>query len=137
MRTIGIGLIGLGTVGSAVAERLMSQWELLTDRAGVTPVLRRVAVRDAAKPREVDLRAVPITDDPFAVVDDPQVSVVVEVMGGTDVAATLVRRALTAGKTVVTANKALVAMSGPQLWGLAAETSAGLWFEAAVGGGLP
>src|SRR5438132_4773801 len=58
-------------------------------------------------------------------------------MGGTDVAATLVRRALTAGKTVVTANKALVAMGGPQLWGLAAETSAGLWFEAAVGGGLP
>jgi homoserine dehydrogenase len=136
-KTIGVGMIGLGIVGSAVAERLMSQWELLTDRAGVTPVLRRVAVRDAAKSREVDLRAVPISDDPFAVVDDPQVSVVVEVMGGTDVAATLVQRALIAGKTVVTANKALMAMSGPQLWALAAENNAGLWFEAAVGGGLP
>jgi len=136
-KTVGVGLIGLGTVGSAVAERLMSQWELLGERAGITPVLRRVAVRDPAKPRDVELRAIPITDDPFAVVDDPQVAVVVEVMGGTDVAATLVQRALTAGKTVVTANKALVATSGPELWALAAENNAGLWFEAAVGGGLP
>lgn len=130
-------MIGLGTVGSAVAERLMSQWEMLGERAGVTPVLRHVAVRNPSKQRDIDLRAIPITDDPFAVVNDPQVAVVVEVMGGTDVASTLVQRALTAGKTVVTANKALVASSGPQLWDMAAKNKAGLWFEAAVGGGLP
>jgi homoserine dehydrogenase len=135
--TLGVGLLGLGTVGSAVAARLMSEWELLAQRAGATPVLRRVAVRDATRKRDIDLRAVPITDDPASVVDDPTVSVVVEVMGGVDPATTLIQRALERGKSVVTANKAVIAESGPQLAELAAAHGAGIWFEASVGAGLP
>ncbi len=135
--TVGVGLIGLGTVGSAVAARLMSDWELLADRAGRMPVLRRVAVRDVRKPRDVDLRSVPLVDDPATVVDDPAVAVVVEVMGGTGVAAVLAERALSQGKVVVTANKALIAGSGPQLAEVAAAHGTGIWFEAAVGAGLP
>jgi homoserine dehydrogenase len=134
---VGVGLVGLGTVGSVVAARLISSWELLTERAGATPVLRRVAVRDPARKRDVDLRAVPLDDDPLAVVDDPRVSIVVEVMGGIDTAGTVVERALQAGKTVVTANKALIATAGPRLWALAESHRAGLWFEAAAGAGLP
>ena len=134
---MGVGLIGLGTVGSVVAARLIGSWELLTTRAGATPVLRRVAVRDPGKPRDVDLRSVPLGDDPLAVVDDPSVSIVVEVMGGMDAAAAAVERALQAGKTVVTANKALIATAGPRLWTLAESRGAGLWFEAAAGAGLP
>jgi homoserine dehydrogenase len=130
-------LIGLGTVGSAVAERLIGSWELLTDRAGATPVLRGVAVRDPGRKRDVDLRAVPIGDDPEAMIDDPRVALVVEVMGGTGTAAALVERALEQGKTVVTANKALMATAGPRLWSLAAAHGAGLWFEGAAAAGLP
>src|ERR1700716_2681679 len=119
--TLGVGLLGLGPVGSAVAARLMSEWQLLAERAGATPVLRRVAVRDALRTRDVDLRAVPITDDPISVVDDPSVGVVVEVMCGVDPATALIERALERGKSVVTANKAVIAESGPRLADLAAE----------------
>ena len=134
---VGVGMIGLGTVGSAVARRLIAEWELLGERAGATPVLRRVAVRDTAKTRDVDLKNVELTDDPVAVVDDPAVGIVVEVMGGLDSARELVERALAAGKTVVTANKLLVAARGRDLWASAAAHHAGFWFEAAVGAGLP
>src|SRR5579864_5848106 len=134
---VGIGMLGLGTVGSAVASRLISEWELLGARAGVTPVLRRVAVRDLSRARDVDLRNVGLTADPQAVVDDPAVDILVEVMGGLQPATSLISRALERGKTVVTANKAVIAESGPALAQLADEHGAGLWFEAAVGGGLP
>src|SRR5438132_9780284 len=130
-------MIGLGTVGSAVAERLISAWELLTERAGATPVLRRVAVRDAMRTRDIDLRNVSLDGDGHALVDDPGVSIVVEVMGGVDEAAAFVEHALERGKSVVTANKALMATHGPRLWDLAASRGAGLWFEASVGAGLP
>ncbi|MBV9099633.1 MAG: homoserine dehydrogenase [Candidatus Dormibacteraeota bacterium] len=135
--SLGIGMLGLGTVGSAVAARLIGEWEMLGARAGVTPVLRRVAVRDLTRTRDVDLRNVELTSDAQALVDDPAVDIVVEVMGGVEPARSLISRALQRGKTVVTANKAVIAESGPALAGLAASHGAGLWFEAAVGGGLP
>jgi homoserine dehydrogenase len=134
---IGVGLIGLGTVGSAVAKRLVEQWELLGERAGAIPVLRRVAVREPGRQRDVDLKNVQLDGDAIALVDDPSVEIVVEVMGGTELATSLIERALSQGKTVVTANKAVIAPSGPRLWALAHEHGAGLWFEAAAGGGLP
>ena len=136
--TIGVGMLGLGTVGTEVARRLITEWHLLTARTGgTTPVLRAVAVRDTSKERDVDLKNVRLTDDATGVVDDPDVAIVVEVMGGTDPATALVDRALAAGKTVVTANKAVIAAEGQRLWQAAAAHGAGLWFEAAVGAGLP
>src|SRR5580693_5346026 len=121
MAAVGIGLIGLGTVGSAVARRLVDEWELLGRRAGATPVLRRVAVRDATRPRDVALPAVRLDGDAEALVDDDTVAIVVEVMGGIDRASALMERALRAGKPVVTANKAALAAHGLELAALAAE----------------
>jgi homoserine dehydrogenase len=137
MESVGVGLLGLGTVGSAVAARLIEEWELLGERAGATPVLRCAAVRDTSKARDVDLKNVRLVADARAVVDDPAVSIVIEAMGGTDPATALIETALRAGKSVVTANKAVIAASGPHLASVAAANSAGLYFEAAVGAGLP
>ena len=137
-QTVGVGMLGLGTVGTEVARRLITQWHLLTARTGgTTPVLRAVAVRDTSKERDLDLKNVRLADNAASVVDDPDVAIVVEVMGGTDPATALMDRALAAGKTVITANKAVVAAEGQRLWLAAAEHGAGLWFEAAVGAGLP
>lgn len=134
---MGVGLIGLGTVGSAVARRLVEEWELLTERAGVTPVLRRVAVRDATRRRSVDLRNARLDEDPQGLVDDPDVEVVVEVMGGVPLATDLMLRALRAGKPVVTANKLALAINGGRLASAAREAGRSLRWEAAAGGGLP
>lgn len=132
-----MGLLGLGTVGGAVARRLIDQWELLGERAGATPVLRCVAVRDVSRSRDLDLKNVRLLGDAAAVVEDPGVAIVIEVIGGTSPATELIESALRAGKTVVTANKAVIAASGPRLAEVAAAHRAGLYFEAAVGAGLP
>jgi homoserine dehydrogenase len=137
MDSVGIGLLGLGTVGTAVARRLIDEWELLGERAGATPVLRSVAVRDLSRTRDVDLKNAGLSNDAGAVVADPAVAIVVEAIGGTDPATALIESALRAGKTVVTANKAVMAASGPRLQALAAEQGAHLYFEASVGAGLP
>ena len=134
---IGIGLVGLGTVGSAVARRLVDEWELLGRRAGATPVLRRVAVREPTRARDLALPRVQLDGDADALVDDEAVDVVVEVMGGIDRASALIERALRAGKPVVTANKAALAAHGLELAALARENGASLRYEAAVGAGLP
>jgi len=137
MESVGVGLLGLGTVGTAVARRLIDQWELLGERAGATPVLRCVAVRDGSRSRSIDLKNVTLLTDAQAVVADPAVAIVVEVMGGTDPATALIESALRAGKTVVTANKAVIAADGPRLTALAGEHGAHLHYEASVGAGLP
>jgi homoserine dehydrogenase len=105
--TIGIGLLGLGTVGAGVAG-------ILTTPQGRHPLvseleLRRVAVRDLSRPRPLDLPEAILSTDPEAVVDDPAVDIVVEVMGGLEPARSLILRAIEAGKPVVTANKAVIA----------------------------
>ncbi len=122
----GVGLLGCGIVGAAVARRL------LLAHPGL---LRAVAVRDPHKTRAVDWAA--WSGDPFAVVDDPQVSVVVECIGGVRLARELVLRAIAHGKDVVTANKELIAQDGPWLRAFAARTGATLHYEAAVGGAIP
>lgn len=122
----GIGLLGCGTVGSSVARRLLASHPAL---------LRGIAVRDPHKPRAVawdDFDA-----DPFAVVDDPSVRIVVECIGGVGLARELVLRAIARGKDVVTANKDLIATEGPWLASFAARTGATLRYEAAVGGAIP
>src|SRR5580698_3879205 len=122
----GVGLLGCGVVGAAVARRL------LLAHPGL---LVAVAVRDPAKSRDVEWDA--WDGDPFAVVDDPSVSVVVECIGGVRLARELVLRAIAHGKDVVTANKELIAHDGPWLRAFAARTGATLHYEAAVGGAIP
>jgi homoserine dehydrogenase len=122
----GVGLLGCGVVGAAVARRL------LLAHPGL---LVAVAVRDPLKSRAVDWDA--WDGDPFAVVDDPNVSVVVECIGGVRLARELVLRAIAHGKDVVTANKELIAQDGPWLRAFAARTGATLHYEASVGGAIP
>ncbi|MFZ9463791.1 MAG: homoserine dehydrogenase, partial [Vulcanococcus sp.] len=133
--TIGIGLLGLGTVGAGVAG-------ILTTPQGRHPLvsqleLRRVAVRDLSRPRPLDLPEAILSTDPEAVVDDPAVDIVVEVMGGLEPARSLILRAIEAGKPVVTANKAVIARYGDEIAAAAAAKGVYVLIEAAVGGGIP
>jgi homoserine dehydrogenase len=133
--TIGIGLLGLGTVGAGVAA-------ILATPSGRHPLvgeleLRRVAVRDLNRPRTVALAAELLSTDPEAVVDDPAVDIVVEVMGGLEPARSLILRAIAAGKPVVTANKAVIARYGEEIAAAAARSGVYVLIEAAVGGGIP
>jgi homoserine dehydrogenase len=135
--TVGIGLLGAGTVGGALIRRLVEEHAAIEVKTGLDLELRRVAVRDLAKARPFALPADVVTDDPMAVVLDPSVGLVVEVMGGQDPAGDLVLAALDSGKPVVTANKELIAARGPQLIAAAERSGVSLLFEAAVGGGIP
>jgi homoserine dehydrogenase len=132
---IGVGLLGLGTVGAGVAAILASpegRHPLVAELA-----LRRVAVRDPARPRAVTLDPALLCADPMAVVDDPAVEIVVEVMGGLEPARSLILRAIAAGKPVVTANKAVIARHGEEIAAAAAQGGVYVLIEAAVGGGIP
>ena len=132
---IGVGLLGLGTVGGGVASILLNPQErhpLVKDLN-----LVRVAVRDLQRSRPVELPDAMLTTDPAAVVNDPAVDVLVEVIGGIEPARTLILQAIAAGKSVVTANKAVIARHGTEI--AAAAKAAGVYvlIEAAVGGGIP
>jgi homoserine dehydrogenase len=137
MTAIRIGLLGLGTVGAQVAERLDSARTLITERTGVPVELARVLVRDRAKPRAYRPRDELITTAADDILDDPSINVVVEVMGGMEPARTYIERAIAARKAVVTANKEVMAHHGPALLELAREKCVDVYFEAAVGGGIP
>ena len=133
--TIGIGLLGLGTVGAGVAEILATprgRHPLVNNLA-----LRRVAVRDLNRPRPLQLDPGLLCTDPQAVVDDPGVDIVVEVMGGLEPARSLILRSIAAGKAVVTANKAVMARFGEEISAAAAAKGVYVLLEAAVGGGIP
>ena len=133
--TIGIGLLGLGTVGAGVAAILASptgRHPLVGELA-----LKRVAVRDLNRPRPIELSVELLTTEPEAVVDDPNVDIVVEVMGGLEPARSLILRAIAAGKPVVTANKAVIARYGEEIAAAAAQKGVYVLIEAAVGGGIP
>ena len=132
-----VGFLGCGTVGSAALRLLDEHAEDIAARSGCRFEVRRVAVRDPARRRDVSVPADRFTADPDEVVTDPDVAVVVEVMGGIDPARRLVLSALSSGKRVVTANKELLATHGPELFEAAAKGSAGLHFEATVAGGVP
>ncbi len=134
---LGVGLVGCGTVGTGVAKLLLEQSDRLARRAGRPLDLRRVAVRDPGKSRGVVLPQGVLTTDPRAVVSDPRVDVVVELVGGTTVARRVVLDALAAGKHVVTANKALLAEAGAEVFEAARAADRAVCFEAAVAGGVP
>jgi homoserine dehydrogenase len=137
MEALGIGLIGCGNVGSGVAKLLLEQSERMAARAGRRLELRRIVVRDLSRPRPIALPAGILTTDLRDVLNDPQVQIVVEVVGGTDYAKRAVLEALAAGKHVVTANKALLAIHGAEVFDAGRRHSRALAFEASVGGGIP
>ncbi|HET7738788.1 MAG TPA: homoserine dehydrogenase, partial [Tepidiformaceae bacterium] len=136
-REIGIGLIGLGVVGSGVASALIERRDYFARQVGAEIVVRRAAVRDLDKPRGVSLPPGLLTTDVESVIADPSVDIVVEVIGGEEPAGSFVRSAIRAGKHVVTANKELIAKSGPELLAEAHSRGLDIMFEASVGGGIP
>ena len=124
-------------VGTGVAAALVQKDSSLSDRNGLGLNLKKVLVRDAARPREVDLAPGIITTNAEDILADPEIQVVVEVMGGSDPAGGYLKKALAAGKHVVTANKEVMAKQGPELFALARANRVNLLFEASVGGGIP
>jgi homoserine dehydrogenase len=136
-RPLNVGLIGLGTVGSQVAERLLTALPQLSRRAGVELCLKRVLVRDLKKRRAIEIAPDLLTLDPADVLEDPAIDVLVEVAGGDEPMRSYLERAIAAGKHVITANKVVMAKHGPELLDAAVEKNVDLYFEAAVGGGIP
>lgn len=137
MKEIGIGLLGFGTVGAGVVEAIQKNGGLIAERAGVALTVRRIADVDLERDRGVVVDPGILTRDAAAVIDDPAVDIVIELIGGTRIAKEFIVRALKLGKPVVTANKALLADSGAELNALAAAHGTEIWFEAAVAGGVP
>jgi len=136
-RPLNVGLIGLGTVGSQVADRMLSWGSQLSRRAGVELCLKRVLVRELNKRRSVQIDPELLSTDPASVLDDPSIEVVIEVAGGDEPMRSYIEQAIQNGKHVITANKVVMAKHGPELLDLAAEKNVDVYFEAAVGGGIP
>ncbi len=137
MSELRVGILGLGTIGTGVARMLLGQREIMRRRLGREVRLVAAADRDPARDRGLDLSGVRLSSDARDVVRADDVDLVVELIGGYEPARTLVAEALARGRHVVTANKALIAKHGEELFPLAAEKGVAIGFEAAVGGGIP
>ena len=136
-RTIGIGILGFGTVGQGVWKHLSEKQADLETRLGVKLDLRKACVRDLKKKRAVKIPASKLTKNPNEIIDDPKVHVVCELIGGTTKARELTLRALRAGKVVVSANKALLCEHGPEIFAAVRQHGGQFLFEASVAGGIP
>lgn len=134
---IGVGIIGFGTVGSGVAKVLIDNAALIQRRVGVPVDLIRIADLDVTRDRGVALAPGVLVADSKAVLDDPAIDIVVELIGGYDAAKRVMLEAIAKGKHVVTANKALLAVHGEEIFEAATRRGIDLGFEASVGGGIP
>ncbi|MBM3718843.1 MAG: homoserine dehydrogenase [Actinobacteria bacterium] len=136
-RAVRIGVLGCGNVGAAFVQLVASQADAIEARTGIRLEVTRVAVRNLSRDRDVNLPEGVLTRDSHALVDDPAVDLVVEVIGGIEPARELISAAISKGKPVVTANKELLANVGHELWALSDARGVDLLFEAAVAGGIP
>ena len=134
---IGIGLAGFGTVGSGVYKNLVRNGALMEERTGVAFSVRRIAVKDLAEPRRVEAPDELFITRPDDLIEDPSIRIVIELMGGIEFPLRFIRRAIEAGKIVITANKALLAEHGKEIFELAEAKQVPVFFEAAVAGGIP
>jgi len=137
MKTINIGLVGFGTVGTGVVKLLKGQAPLLQRRLAARLRLKRIADLDLTKPRDVEVDPKILTTDAREIIEDPAIDIVIELIGGTTAAREVSLAALRSGKHLVTANKALLATHGLELFRAAAEKRVDLGFEATVCGGIP
>ena len=135
-KIVQIGLLGFGTVGSGVVRVLTDNSQLIAQRAGTAITIKKILVRDLNKKRALSTTA-ELTTDPAAVIGDPEIDIVVELLGGEEPARTLMLEALNHGKHVVTANKDVMAKYGRELFEAAEKNNVNLLFEASVGGGIP
>jgi homoserine dehydrogenase len=137
MQQVNLGMIGGGTVGSGVFHALQQNGDLMAARLGVKLAFRKIAVKAFDEPRPYPIAPSVMCLDWNEVVNDPEIPIVIELVGGTGIAKTMVLTALNKGKTVVTANKALLSAHGKELFEAAAKNDANLYYEASVCGGIP
>jgi homoserine dehydrogenase len=137
MQGLTLGILGLGTVGSGVVKILRQNREMLERRVGIPLHIKRIAVRDPRAKRATEVEAELLTTDPWALVRDPGIDIVVELMGGIEPAKSLILDAVAQGKPVVTANKALLAENWEEIFSAVTRHGIDLGFEASVGGGIP
>lgn len=137
MKAVNVGLLGVGTVGGGTLEVLRRNADEISARAGRTIRVVKAAVRDVTRARSVSMDGIALTADPFEIVGDPGIDVVVELLGGEDIAKQAVLQAVDNGKHVVTANKALIALHGNTIFEHAQRRGVMVAFEAAVAGGIP
>lgn len=135
MKSVGIGIIGFGVVGSGVWKHWERNRKLMNRRSGISVEIRKIAERDLSRVKDIPQELV--THDWHSVVNDPQVNVIVELVGGTTIAKEIAEAAILAGKPLVTANKALLAELGGEICGLADQNGVPIYYEASVGGGIP
>jgi homoserine dehydrogenase len=136
-RTVKVGLIGMGTIGGSVAGLLLHNLDRINAKSDLDLVLERVADRDEGKLKSLALPAEKLLADAFELVRDPQIDIVIELIGGIEPARSLIKEALENGKFVVTANKDLIATHGEELLELARRKNLNIFYEASVGGGIP
>ena len=134
---INVGLMGLGVVGTGVAAYILGKGSSLAAATGRNVNLKKVLVRDITRARDIDLPSGLLTTNAEDILADAEIHIVVEVIGGTDPVENHLKQALAAGKHIVTANKEVMAKSGPELLALARKNGANILFEASVGGGIP
>ncbi|MGD9240474.1 MAG: homoserine dehydrogenase, partial [Desulfobacterales bacterium] len=137
MKRINVGLLGCGTVGTGVAKLLIDSSQVIGARLGANLNLKWVADIDIETDRGIQFNKGVLTTDANSVVNDPDIDIIIEMIGGEEIAKELILKAITNGKQVITANKALLASQGNALFKAAAEKGVDLAFEAAVGGCMP
>ncbi|MDZ7736774.1 MAG: homoserine dehydrogenase [Gammaproteobacteria bacterium] len=137
MKPVNVGLLGLGTVGGGTINVLNRNAEEITRRAGRGIRVTHASARDLDKPREFSTSDITLCEDPFELIDNPDIDIVAELIGGIEPARELILRAIANGKHVVTANKALIALHGNEIFRAAQDKGVVVAFEAAVAGGIP
>ncbi|RAR40804.1 homoserine dehydrogenase [Paenibacillus sp. MDMC362] len=137
MKPVKVGLLGLGTVGTGVVRIVEGHQEDLSSQVGSPITIERIAVKHLEKYRSVNVDQNKLTEDPWAVIRDPEIDVIVEVMGGIEQTKTYILEALERGKHIVTANKDLMALHGAEILAKAQEKQCDVFYEASVAGGIP
>ncbi len=136
-KTINIGIIGFGTVGGGTAKILLENANIIKKRTGIDFVLKRIADLDITKDRGINIPDGALTTDAMSIINDPDIDVIVELIGGIHPAKEFILMAVNNKKHVVTANKALLATEGNELFAEAEKNGVGIGFEASVAGGIP
>ncbi|MCX5705205.1 MAG: homoserine dehydrogenase [Candidatus Omnitrophica bacterium] len=137
MRKINIGIIGFGTVGSGVVKILRDKKSFLAEKTGIEICIKKICDKDLTSKRNVSIDKKLLTKSALEVINDPQIDIIVELMGGVHPAKEFIIEALKKGKNIITANKALLAQDGSELFALAADRGKSIYFESAVGAGIP
>ncbi|MEQ1545672.1 homoserine dehydrogenase [Methyloglobulus sp.] len=137
MKPVKIGIIGLGTVGGGTVNVLKRNAEEIARRAGRQIIITRASAKDLSKQRICDTQGIALTTDPYEIINDPEIEIVLELIGGAGAVKDMVLAAIANGKHVVTANKSLIALHGNEIFAKASELGVIVAFEAAVAGGIP